>query len=198
MKKIVSLALAILMVACLASVFASADVDPEIGVNRAVSIYETETAPVVDGVVNEGEYGDPIAVWPTDSIMQYKGDYAKNIDVKIYMCYDAENLYYAVVTECDDPHVAYNEGEHYIFNAHHVMSMILPDDPLRENEDGTYFYPDASGYDWSALYSGGFCYEWTMIFNSKTNAPEAANHFLGLTDEAGVKFSTSSANGSDT
>ena len=77
MKKIVSLALAILMVACLASVFASADVDPEIGVNRAVSIYETETAPVVDGVVNEGEYGDPIAVWPTDSIMQYKGDYAK-------------------------------------------------------------------------------------------------------------------------
>ena len=59
MKKIVSLALAILMVACLASVFASADVDPEIGVNRAVSIYETETAPVVDGVVNEGEYGDP-------------------------------------------------------------------------------------------------------------------------------------------
>ena len=44
MKKIVSLALAILMVACLASVFASADVDPEIGVNRAVSIYETETA----------------------------------------------------------------------------------------------------------------------------------------------------------
>ena len=51
MKKIVSLALAILMVACLASVFASADVDPEIGVNRAVSIYETETAPVVDGVV---------------------------------------------------------------------------------------------------------------------------------------------------
>lgn len=198
MKKIVSLALAILMVACLASVFASADVDPEIGVNRAVSIYETETAPVVDGVVNEGEYGDPIAVWPTDSIMQYKGDYAKNIDVKIYMCYDAENLYYAVVTECDDPHIAYNEGDHYIFNAHHVMSMILPDDPLRENEDGSFVYPDASGYDWGVLNAGGFCYEWTMIFNSKTNAPEADNHFLGLTKEAGVKFSTSSANGYDT
>lgn len=198
MKKIVSLALAILMVACLASVFASAEVDPDIGVNRPVSIYEIETAPVADGTVNEGEYGEPVAVWPTDSIMQYKGDYAKNIDVKIYMCYDADNLYYAVVTECDDPHIAYNEGDHYIFNAHHLMSLIIPDDPARENEDGSFVYPDASDYSWSAINSGGYCYEWTMIYNSKKNEAEAANHFLALTNEAGVKYDVSSDGKYDT
>ena len=83
MKKTVSLVLAIIMAACLASVIVSADVDPEIGINRLVSIYEAETAPIVDGVVTDGEYGEPIGVWPADTIMQSLGDYAKNMPVSI-------------------------------------------------------------------------------------------------------------------
>ena len=156
MKKIISLMLAALLVACIVSVVASAELDPDLGDNRIVNIFETETAPVIDGIVNEGEYGSPIAVWPTDSIMQSLGDYAENIDVAIYMTYDADNLYYAVVTECDEPHVAYYEGEHWIFNAHHVMSCIIPDDPTRLNDNDEYVYPNAEGYDWSQMYTKGY------------------------------------------
>ncbi len=197
MKKIISLVLAALLAACIVSVVASAELDPDLGDNRIVNIFETETAPVIDGIVNEGEYGSPIAVWPTDSIMQSLGDYAENIDVAIYMTYDADNLYYAVVTECDEPHVAYYEGEHWIFNAHHVMSCIIPDDPTRLNDNDEYVYPNAEGYDWSQLYTNGYCYEWTMIHNSKTDATELADHFLTLSQTAGVKCETSSANGQD-
>ncbi len=197
MKKMVSIALTALILCCLFAVTASAEItDPNLGDNRIVNIYEIATAPKIDGAVEEGEYGQPIAVWPTDSIMQSKGDYAENIDVNIYMCYDAEYLYYAVVTECDEPHVAFVEGEHYIFNAHHIMSLILPDDPTKTNEDGTYVYPSAEQYDWGAFYNAGYCYEWTMIYNSKKNAPESADHFGDIT--ASAKISSSSANGQDT
>ena len=169
MKKTVSLVLAIIMAACLASVIVSADVDPEIGINRLVSIYEAETAPIVDGVVTDGEYGEPIGVWPADTIMQSLGDYAKNMPVSIYMCYDADYIYYAVVAKCDFPHVAYDEGEHHAYGAHHLMSMIIPDDPTRMNDDESYVYPDASGYNWGAVWGSGACYEWCSIFDSKKN-----------------------------
>lgn len=197
MKKFVSLVLAALISACVFSVAASADLDPDQGDNRIVNIYEIENAPVIDGTVDEGEYGDPIAVWPTDSIMQSQGDYAENIDVAIYMCYDANNLYYAVVTECDEPHVAFNEGEHFIFNAHHLMSCILPDDPTRLNDNDEFVYPCSDDYDWGAYATAGYCYEWTMIHSSKTNVLETSDHFGTLTATNGVKCASASVDGQD-
>ncbi len=197
MKKFLSLVLAALVSACVFSVAASADLDPDQGDNRIVNIYELENSPVIDGTVDEGEYGDPIAVWPTDSIMQSKGDYAESIDVAIYMCYDANYLYYAVVTECDEPHVAFNEGEHYIFNAHHLMSCIIPDDPTRLDDNDEFVYPCADDYDWGVYYNAGYCYEWTMIHNSKTDALQTADHFGTLTATAGVKCASASKNGQD-
>lgn len=197
MKTSISMTLMAIILCFVFAVTASAEItDPNLGNNRIVNIYEIASAPKIDGKVEEGEYGQAIAIWPTDTIMQAKGDYAESIDVNIYMCYDAEYLYYAVVTECDEPHVAFNEGEHYIFNAHHIMSLILPDDPTKTKEDGTFVYPNDEDYDWNELYNAGYCYEWTMIYNSKKNAPEAADHFGEITKKA--KISSSSANGQDT
>ena len=193
MKKTVSLVLAIIMAACLASVIVSADVDPEIGINRLVSIYEAETAPIVDGVVTDGEYGEPIGVWPADTIMQSLGDYAKNMPVSIYMCYDADYIYYAVVAKCDFPHVAYDEGEHHAYGAHHLMSMIIPDDPTRMNDDESYVYPDASGYNWGAVWGSGACYEWCSIFDSKKNEAAVYDYFLAMSSENGFRHAAKAA-----
>ena len=193
MKKTVSLVLAIIMAACLASVIVSADVDPEIGINRLVSIYEAETAPIVDGVVTDGEYGEPIGVWPADTIMQSLGDYAKNMPVSIYMCYDADYIYYAVVAKCDFPHVAYDEGEHHAYGAHHLMSMIIPDDPTRMNDDESYVYPDASGYSWGAVWGSGACYEWCSIFDSKKNEAAVYDYFLAMSSENGFRHAAKAA-----
>ena len=193
MKKTVSLVLAIIMAACLASVIVSADVDPEIGINRLVSIYEAETAPIVDGVVTDGEYGEPIGVWPADTIMQSLGDYAKNMPVSIYMCYDADYIYYAVVAKCDIPHVAYDEGEHHAYGAHHLMSMIIPDDPTRMNDDESYVYPDASGYNWGAVWGSGACYEWCSIFDSKKNEAAVYDYFLAMSSENGFRHAAKAA-----
>lgn len=193
MKKTVSLVLAIIIAACLASVIVSADVDPEIGINRLVSIYEAETAPIVDGVVTDGEYGEPIGVWLADTIMQSLGDYAKNMPVSIYMCYDADYIYYAVVAKCDFPHVAYDEGEHHAYGAHHLMSMIIPDDPTRMNDDESYVYPDASGYNWGAVWGSGACYEWCSIFDSKKNEAAVYDYFLAMSSENGFRHAAKAA-----
>ena len=66
---------------------------------------------------------------PADTCMQSLGDYAKNMPVSIYMCYDADYIYYAVVAKCDFPHVAYDEGEHHAIRRsyHSYVHEIIPE-----------------------------------------------------------------------
>ncbi len=180
MKKTLSLITAVIMVvACFASLainVSAEDVD-----NREFTVYMVTTAPVVDGVIGADEY-PLVTSWPADTDMFARGDYVKSIEAYFYMCYDADYLYYAVKTECDAPHVAMmdNDNQHYVFNAHHLMSLIIPDDPTKD------IYPDSSA-TWSDLYNGGFCYEWTMIYTSEAvtggheaNEAFATDHFSNL------------------
>ncbi|MEG2004049.1 MAG: hypothetical protein RR057_05570, partial [Clostridia bacterium] len=192
MKKIVSLILTVLLLCSVASIAVSA-IDENVGKNRPVNIYEIKTAPVIDGKVGDKEYYS-IFTWPGDSVAQGRGDYIKNLEASAYMCYDADYLYYAVVTECDDPHVAFadNDAQHWIFNAHHLMTTIIPDVPTKE------IYPTADKFDWGVIFNGGYCYEWTLIFDSKTKKAVMADHFSALSAEKNVKYAASSEKGFDT
>ncbi len=179
MKKISALILVFLLVAASVSTLV-VNVSAENADNREFTVYRVETAPTIDGVIEEGEY-PLLTSWPDDQQMSNRGDYVNNISAYIYMCYDEDYLYYAVKTECDSPHVAMmdNDAKHWVFNAHHLMTLIIPDDPTNG------IYPDGSA-GWADLYNGGFCYEWTMIYTSEATPSHgegeafATDHFGNL------------------
>lgn len=101
-----------LLVATLAATSASATLVPyelEDYGQKTFSVYSTKTAPVVDGVVNEGEYGDPVAVYNLgDDGAYWSGDEFSDAelaelipsDVTMYMTYDDTYIYVAVT--CKD------------------------------------------------------------------------------------------------
>ncbi len=202
MKKLLALVLALAMVLSAATVLVSAEDEDDI-VNREIKIYEADKAPTLDGKIEDDEY-KLVSEWPLDDdFIVSRGDYAKNIKAYFYMCYDADYLYYAVKTECEEPHVAVMDNEHkrYVFNAHYLMSLIIPDDPTRVDEEtGKNIYPGQEA-DWSALANGGYAYEWTTIYPSETvgstteGSPFVTDHFLNMSSQ--LQFSTGSADGYD-
>ncbi len=69
------------------------------------TITKTEAAPLIDGKVEAGEYGD--AIWditPDNVLVSYAqfdvNDY--NATAKVYLTYDENNLYFAVVVDTPD------------------------------------------------------------------------------------------------
>ena len=202
MKKLLALVLALAMLISAATVLVSADDEDEI-VNREVKIYEADKAPTLDGKIEDDEY-KLISEWPLDDdVIVSRGDYAKNIKAYFYMCYDADNLYYAVKTECEEPHIAVmdNNNKRYVFNAHYLMTLIIPDDPTRVNEEtGKNIYPGQEA-GWSDLANGGYAYEWSTIFPSETvgstteGVPFATDHFLNMVSQ--MQFCTGHADGYD-
>ncbi|NLN55750.1 MAG: hypothetical protein GX148_05555 [Clostridiales bacterium] len=188
MKKSLSVLVVLVMLfACFASftATASADPDPAIGDLRELTIYKVSEAPTLDGVIEDDEY-PLVTSWPDDDLMTFRGDYATNMDIFVYMCYDDEYVYYAIKAECDSPHVAYVEGEHYIFNAHSLMTVLIPDDPSNE------IYPDSSA-TWTDLYNGGFCYEWTLAIQDIEHGGDGttvlkSDHFGTMTSQSGFEY----------
>ena len=136
MKKLIALLIALAVMLSALTVLVSAD-DEEY-VERELTIYEIETAPKIDGVIEDGEY-HLVSSWPLDKDeFISRGDYIQTIEVEYYMCYDENNLYFAVKAQCDGEHVArMDKSPKYIFNAHHLMTLIIPDDPTRVKEDGS-------------------------------------------------------------
>lgn len=196
MKKALSAIVALVMLFSCFAVFA---VSAEEGNNREFIIYKVSTPPTIDGVIEDGEY-PLVTAWPDDTEMPHRGDYVANIEAYFYMCYDDEYIYYAVKTECDDPHIAVmdNGNKRYIFNAHHIMTLIIPDDPSKD------IYPGADEYDWTTIYNGGYCYEWTMIYTSdavtgvhEANMPFYSDHFGNLISGNKATYATKNADGWD-
>ncbi len=166
--------------------------------SKKLNIYEIQTPPTLDGVVKNGEYHTPIAVNSSAGGLNFYGSQARRANAKVYMCYDSQNLYLAVVCDCIAPHVAFSEGEHYIFNAHHLTCCIVPDDPKAKNEHGDYIYPDESGFNFVDFTNKKYCFEWTVIYGSKSKKSEALDHFGDLVSSEIVSYAASSANGKDT
>ncbi len=88
----------------------------------------------------------------------------------------------------------------YVFNAHHLMTLIIPDDPTRVKEDGSSVYPGQEA-TWSDLNSGNYAYEFTTIFSSEAtgnhdaNVPFATNHFMDMKSK--MTFCTAHTDGYD-
>jgi hypothetical protein len=138
------------------------------------SVPKATTAPVIDGVVNEGEYKLISSYTGTDaSPWGSVGANAKSRKVDFYASWDDTNFYVAVVADCAPTHVQVNEGENYIFNAHHLMSAatsVTPTDPKYAPANGT-------SWDWGEAFASNLGHEWSIALKSTDNTLIAANHF---------------------
>ncbi len=156
-----------------------------------VNIYESATDPVIDGVIDSGVYRFVCATGddPTGNLKTWEGC-TVNDDMELWACWKGDFLYVAVKVACDDPHVAYDswtvsKQEHYIFNAHHMMTCIVPGDPYQEtykgdNEDGT--------WSWVALSEANYVWEWTIINPSQESDTDICDHFRNMSAQEGYEF----------
>ncbi len=192
MKKLLSILITLTLVLGLTAAFAF-----ESSAAGVVSIYESATAPVVDGVIEEDVYrfvcetgNDPtgnIVTWP---------DCRVNDTMELWACWKGDFLYLAVKVVCNGDHIAYmdNASEHFIFNAHYMMTCLCPDDPYKDEYTGDY---DDGSWSWTALSNAGHVYEWTMINPSQESTADIDNHFLNMSQKEGFEYKVSTANGYD-
>lgn len=128
-----------LLIATLAATSVSATLIPyelEDYGQKTFSVYSTTTAPVVDGVVNEGEYGDPVAVYNLgDDGAYWNGDDFSDAelaeliptDVTMYMTYDDTYIYIALT--CNDlSHMTPNPGTDVWDGDYMEWDIMLPTD----------------------------------------------------------------------
>ena len=113
-----------------------------------------------------------------------------------YATYDNSFFYLAVVATCSPEHVALHEdsSELYIFNAHHVMTSMLPDDPAQDK-----YLADDGGteWDWSEAHAAGFANEWTIIRNSDYDELDYSNHFGEVALDENYQYEVACAGGYD-
>lgn len=128
-----------LLIAALAATSASAALVPyelEDYGQKTFSVYSTTTAPVVDGVVNAGEYGDPIAVYNLgDDGAYWSGDDFSDAElaelipgnISMYMTYDDTYVYIALTCE-DSSHMTPLSGTGVWDGDYMEWDILLPSD----------------------------------------------------------------------
>lgn len=101
---------------------------------KTYSVYSTTKAPVVDGVVNEGEYGEPVAVYNLgDGNCYWNGDEFSDdelaelipSDITMYMTYDDTYVYIAL-TCTDLSHMTPNPGNDVWDGDYMEWDILLP------------------------------------------------------------------------
>lgn len=161
-------------------------------------IYESATDPVIDGVVDSEGYRlvCETGADPTGNLKTWEGCTVDDT-MQLYACWKGDYLYLAVKVVCNGDHVAYmdNASEHFIFNAHYMMTCMCPGDPYQEvykgdNEDGT--------WTWTALYNASHVWEWTIINPSQESTSDIDNHFRNMSAQEGFEYKVTTADGYDT
>lgn len=177
---------------CLAAVPVSAEE------SQNVLVYETDVAPEIDGVLDDlyTMYLVADTVVSGENFILDAPD-SLNDDTKFYACWDSQYFYTFVQVPCNEEHVAYmdNETEHYIFNAHYLMTAICPEDPVQDKYFGT--NTNEGGWDWSALNGANYMYEWTVIKDSRNGDDVISCHFNNIQSKAGFEFACTSEDGFD-
>jgi hypothetical protein len=159
-----------------------------------ITIWKTATSPKIDCVL-EDSYQLIADSLKNPQLFKIKNNQNVKNNVQIYACWDKDYLYLYVKADCNDPHVAYQEGDHYIFNAHYLMTALCPDDSTQAKYKGT---NDANGgWEWGALNSANLLYEWTTIYDSKNKTKARADHFGALGQKTGYEYDTKSEKGYD-
>ena len=161
-----------------------------------ITIYKTAVAPEIDGIL------DDCYILIADSeqdeeFFNIKTGLGVENHVQFYACWDNTYLYLFVKAVCNQPHIAYmdNASEHYIFNAHYLMTAICPDNPTQSKYTGT--ANAQGGWGWGELNSAGIMYEWTVIEDSNNGANVISDHFGAVSSKTGFKFDVRAADGFD-
>ncbi|MBO7738112.1 MAG: hypothetical protein J6S77_05320 [Clostridia bacterium] len=192
MKKLLSILITLTLVLGLTAAFAF-----ESSAAGIVSIYEAAKDPVVDGVVDSEGYRlvCKTGADTTGYLNTWEGCTVDD-SMELWACWKGDFLYIAIKVVCNGEHVAYmdNAGEHFIFNAHHMMTCICPDDPYKDcyvgdNEDGS--------WSWGGLYNKQFIYEWTIINPSQATDSDIADHFCGMSGLEGFEYKVVTEGGFD-
>ncbi|MDD4163886.1 MAG: hypothetical protein PHD66_01505 [Eubacteriales bacterium] len=161
-----------------------------------VTVYKTTVAPEIDGelddcyrpVANTIENDDLFNVLTTTDGIK--------TDVDFYACWDDDFFYIYVKAACNEPHIAYQDDEidHFIFNAHYMMTAICPDDSTKSVYTGA---EAGGGWKWGTLDSANLMYEWTVIEDSNDEKNVISNHFNNVESKAGFKYDVKSGGGFD-
>ncbi|MBE6540060.1 MAG: hypothetical protein E7674_04885 [Ruminococcaceae bacterium] len=192
MKKLLSILITLTLVLGLTAAFAF-----ESSAAGIVSIYEAAKDPVVDGVVDSEGYRlvCKTGADTTGYLNTWEGCTVDDT-MELWACWKGDFLYIAIKVVCNGEHVAYmdNAGEHFIFNAHHLMTCICPDDPYKDcyvgdNEDGS--------WSWGGLYNKQFIYEWTIINPSQETESDIADHFCAMSGLEGFEYKVVTDGGYD-
>ncbi|MBP5231753.1 MAG: hypothetical protein ILO68_08475 [Clostridia bacterium] len=186
MKRILTLLLMTALVfATAVSMFAAFRTESE-ALGDVLLIYDTKDEIVIDGKKDLGY-----------NLISYNGDkkdgnWVPNTDLEVdgkaylYACWDTNNLYLYIEVPCNEEHSSYmdNASQHYIFNGHHAMWALLPDNPYQDKYYGDL---DDGRYNWSTLYNAAFMYEWSTICDSRTGETVVTDHFKDLTTKSNFK-----------
>lgn len=158
---------------------------------------KAKTAPVVDGVIGNGEYATVIKYditkeyWSADST-----DGAEAYNATLYITWDEQYLYTAVEIGAGRPrtygNTDYLQNRPYIFDRRHVMSAIILGDPDEDRYKPNSAQADTDAddplaWDWGAASNSKLGTEWTT-----TAQPDGSNisadHFGSLTKSEGYEF----------
>ncbi|OGO87516.1 MAG: hypothetical protein A2Y15_07610 [Clostridiales bacterium GWF2_36_10] len=161
-----------------------------------LTVMKTAVAPIIDGELDESykliaDSKEDVLIFEVETMTT-----GLKKQVQVYACWDNDYLYILVKADCNEPHVAYmdNAAEHWIFNAHYLMTAICPEDPTLEKYTGT---GEDGGWSWGDLYAAQYMYEYTMIKDSKTGDNVIDNHFNSISTKAAYAYDIKSEGGYD-
>ena len=184
MKKTLSVILMLSMVLAAAAAFFTAYPAESEALGEVLLIYDTKDEIVIDGKKDGGYNLISTSTGGKDGNWVPNPDLHVDGKTSLYACWDSENLYLYVEVPCNEEHSSYmdNGSQHYIFNGHHAMWALLPDNPYQDKYYGDL---DDGRYNWSTLNNAGFMYEWTTICDSRTGETVVTDHFKNLTQKPG-------------
>ncbi len=164
-----------------------------VALQDVVNVYECETAPVVDGTLDDS-YRFVANSYDGQGYFVLFDGCSVDDHCDFYACWRGDYLYVFVKAVCNGTHSAFVKDDHHIYNAHYMMSALLPDNPYKDvyvgsGENGT--------WGWGELYSAGHCYEWTIINPSQETDSDREDHFKNMTALEGYEFACKSAGGYD-
>lgn len=181
MKKLVVLALALVMVFSITAAVSAKDPIATINVPKCT------TAPVIDGVVSDEEYKLVASFDKNGSAWSRDTTGLDNLDVKLdlYATWDDDYFYYAVRVTNVEPN--YTPGpNNWVFEQPSLMTAMVYDDPTL----AVFAAADGKDWDWGVAYAAPFAREWTIGENKDGVAFEAGpcNHFGQVRSHADFKF----------
>lgn len=157
-----------------------------------LDVPKCETAPVIDGVISDGEYKLVATYDATSSDWSRDTHGLENYspELQVFATWDDNYFYLAVRAKNLDPNYT-NGPDLYCFQQPSLMTAMVYDDPTLP----VFASSDGSDWDWLDAYNASFSREWTIgrdkagdLFEDSDIEYSGTNHFGALKDHADYKF----------